>query len=388
MIIPSIDIQSGNAVQLVGGKEKKIDAGCPLKKLEEFSLAGEVAVIDLDAAMSKGSNKEIIKKMCAIAPCRVGGGIRDLDTAIEWLDAGAAKIIIGTKAEPQLLSKLPKERLIAALDAENGEIVVEGWQQKTGLKVLDRIHELKDYVSGFLVTFVELEGRMQGTNLQAVAELKKAAGDCELTIAGGITKKEEIAELDKLGCDSQVGMAIYSGSLKLSDCIDSIIPFKIFPCITLNKNYSPLEFKYLKGSQLEEVVNNKRIDNLKVIRILPNEKRTCFYIVTNSDSSIKELASPISLVESTLISRKTNSIEGSYTNRLFNDSDLLGSKLIEEATELIEAKDSSEANWEMADLIYFGMTALVAKGGNLDGVEKELKRRSLKVSRRTGDKKE
>ena len=167
MIIPSIDIQNGNAVQLVGGKEKKIDAGCPLKKLEEFKLAGEVAVIDLDAAMSKGSNKEIIKKMCQVAPCRVGGGIRDLDTAIEWLDAGAAKIIIGTKAEPELLSQLPKERLIAALDAENGEIVVEGWQQKTDLKVLDRIHELKEYVSGFLVTFVELEGRMQGTNLEA-----------------------------------------------------------------------------------------------------------------------------------------------------------------------------------------------------------------------------
>ena len=386
MIIPSIDIQNGNAVQLVGGKEKKIDAGCSLKKLEEFKLAGEVAVIDLDAAMRKGSNKEIIKKMCQLAPCRVGGGIRDLDTAIEWLDAGAAKIIIGTKAEPELLSQLPKERLIAALDAENGEIVVEGWQEKTGLKVLDRIHELKEYVSGFLVTFVELEGRMQGTNLEAVAELKKAAGDCELTIAGGITKKEEIAELDKLGCDSQVGMAIYSGNLKLSDCIDCVIPFKIFPSIILNKNYSPLEFRYLKD--LEQIVNTKTLDNLSVKRILPNKQRTCFYITTESEESIKELANPIDSLEKTLISRKDNATQGSYTNRLLNDSDLLSSKLLEEAKELIDARDSNNAAWELADLIYFGMTALISKNGNLDEVKNELKKRDLKVSRRAGDKKE
>ena len=86
MIVPSIDIAGGRTVQLVGGKEQVIDAGDPLPWLERFAVAGEVAVVDLDAARRSGSNREVIAQLCAIAPCRVGGGIRDLETARFWLD--------------------------------------------------------------------------------------------------------------------------------------------------------------------------------------------------------------------------------------------------------------------------------------------------------------
>ena len=127
MIVPSIDLQNGQAVQLIGGREKALDAGDPRPIAERFSRVGEVAVIDLDAALGTGNNREMILDLVGRAPCRVGGGIRNLETARFWLDAGARKIILGTAAEPDLLSELPRGRVIAALDAVDGEIVVEGW---------------------------------------------------------------------------------------------------------------------------------------------------------------------------------------------------------------------------------------------------------------------
>lgn len=183
MIVPSIDLQGGQTVQLVGGEKKALDAGDPLPIARKFRIAGEIAVIDLDAAMGKGSNAGLIEAVLAEAPARVGGGIRDLVTATRWLDAGAAKIIIGTAAKPELLSRLPRQRVIAALDAKHGEVVVEGWKTGTGAKILDRIAELKPHVGGFLVTFVELEGRLGGTNLELAKEIVTAAEGCRVTIA-------------------------------------------------------------------------------------------------------------------------------------------------------------------------------------------------------------
>ena len=129
MIVPSIDLQGGQTVQLVGGAEKAIDAGDPMPIAERFAIAGEIAVIDLDAAMRTGSNAALIEPLLARFACRVGGGIRDVASAVGWLDRGARKVILGTAAKPEILSQLPRERVIAALDARHGEVVVEGWQQ-------------------------------------------------------------------------------------------------------------------------------------------------------------------------------------------------------------------------------------------------------------------
>ena len=122
MIIPSIDLMDGRAVQLRRGKEFVLDGGDPFERLEEFSVAGEVAVVDLDAAMGQGSNTPIIRELVRQAPCRVGGGIRDIDTALTWLDAGAERVVIGTAASVDFCSQLPRERVIAAVDAEGGRV--------------------------------------------------------------------------------------------------------------------------------------------------------------------------------------------------------------------------------------------------------------------------
>src|SRR3989441_12633185 len=120
MIVPSIDLMQGRAVQLRRGRDFVLDGGDPMARLEEFAVAGEVAVVDLDAALGNGSNASLIRAMVRRAPCRVGGGIRDLDAACGWLDAGAARIMIGTAASPEFCGALPRERVIAAVGPERG----------------------------------------------------------------------------------------------------------------------------------------------------------------------------------------------------------------------------------------------------------------------------
>ena len=108
MIIPSIDIMNGQAVQLIGGETHALDAGDPLAIGERFSRVGPIAVIDLDAALGQGDNTEIIEALCRRYRCRVGGGIRSIARAKAWLDAGAEQIIIGTRATPEFLAELPE----------------------------------------------------------------------------------------------------------------------------------------------------------------------------------------------------------------------------------------------------------------------------------------
>ena len=117
MIVPSIDLEGGSTVQLVGGEDKALDAGDPRPLLTRFGRVGETAVIDLDAARGEGSNAALVEELCALGPVRVGGGIRSAEDARAWFDRGARKVILGTAARPEILTELPKERVIAALDA-------------------------------------------------------------------------------------------------------------------------------------------------------------------------------------------------------------------------------------------------------------------------------
>ena len=262
MIVPSIDIQNGNAVQLVGGKEKALDAGDPRPIAERFRLAGEIAVVDLDAALGRGSNREVIGELCRLAPCKVGGGIRDVKSAIEWLELGAARIVLGTAARPEVLKELPKERVVAALDAVNDDVVVEGWTKKTGRPVIERMQELEGLVGGFLVTFVEKEGRLRGTALERVAALKAAAGDAQLTVAGGITTPAEVAELDALGADAQVGMALYAGRMDLADAIAAPLksdrPDGLFATVVCDQRGVALGLAWSDLDSLRQAVNTRR----------------------------------------------------------------------------------------------------------------------------------
>ena len=187
MIIPSIDLMDGKAVQLKQGKEKVLEREDVLELAKYYARFGELAVIDLDAAMNKGKdNEELISKICKIAKCRVGGGIRTIEKAKRMIANGADKIIIGTAADENFLSKLPKDRVMVAIDSRNGKITVDGWQTDTEFSTASYVQRFSNFCSGFLYTIVEKEGMMQGTNLEAYKEIRKHTS-LPIVAAGGIS---------------------------------------------------------------------------------------------------------------------------------------------------------------------------------------------------------
>jgi phosphoribosyl-AMP cyclohydrolase / phosphoribosyl-ATP pyrophosphohydrolase len=412
MIVPSIDLQGGHAVQLIGGQTKALDAGDPRPLARRFGLVGEIAVVDLDAALGLGSNTTVMEDLVDLAPCRVGGGIRDAAGAIAWLDRGAQKVVLGTAARPEVLQGLPRERVIAALDARHGEVVVEGWQRRTGQGVLEGIAALRDLVGGFLVTFVEREGRLQGTDLDFAKEIHAAAGDAEVTIAGGITTAEEIAELDRLGCGAQVGMALYTGKLGLAEALAAPLksdrPDGLWPTVVVDERGVALGMCYSDmeslGAALERGrgVYHSRSQGLwvkgatsgatqELLRIDADCDRDCLrFTVRQQPPGFCHLdartcwgeESGLGALARRLAERKTAAPAGSYTARLLADPALLGAKLREEAAELAAAEGHGEVIHEAADLLYFTLATLARHDVDLAEVERALARRALKVTRR------
>lgn len=420
MIIPSIDLMNGQAVQLIGGREHALDAGDPRPIAERFSIAGEIAVVDLDAALGQGSNTETIHELIRLAPCRVGGGIRDVQSAIAWLDAGATKVVLGTAATPEILRRLPRERVVAALDADNGQVVIEGWRTGTGESILDRMRRLQGLVGGFLVTFVEREGRMGGTHLELVPELVSAAGDARVTIAGGVTTPEDIARLDAMGVDAQVGMALYTGRLELGDSIAAPLrsdrPDGLWPTVVVDELGTALGLAYSSAQSLREAVRSRRGvyhsrarglwikgdssgDTQQLRRVDADCDRDALrFVVRQSGRGFCHVGSRtcwgasggLSAMQDRLFAptpASDGASTGSYTARLLGDPKLLRDKLIEEAAELAEARGEKEVTHEAADLLFFACVAMRRGGIRLAEVCAELDRRSLRLIRRPGNSK-
>ena len=416
MIVPSIDLQGGQVVQLIGGRERALEAGAPRPLAERFARVGEVAVIDLDAAMGTGSNADLIAPLCADFPCRVGGGIRDEATARRWLDAGAARIILGTAAQPDLLKRLPRDRLIAALDAVDGEVVVNGWQTRTGASIADRMAELRDWVGGFLITFVEREGRLGGTAMDRVDPLLAAAGRARVTIAGGVTTAEEIAELDRRGADAQVGMALYTGRIGLADAflapLRSDRPDGLFPTVVTDPHGRALGLVYSSRESVTAAIEEGRGvywsrsrgglwrkgeesgARQTLIRLAADCDRDALRAVVQQDEpgfchngtwTCWGEADGLAALARTLAARRADAPAGSYTRRLLDDPALLAAKLREEADELARAETPEAVAHEAADVLYFTLTRLAAAGVPLAAVERVLDRRARQTTRRPGD---
>ena len=224
MIIPCIDLQDGKAVQLVRGRKRALAVDDVLGLLDRFRDYPILHVIDLDAAMRKGSNARWIKRLCRSAnrKVRVGGGIRTVARAEKILSWGAEKIIVGSAAFEngkvargflrELAARVGRKRVIIALDTEGGRIVVRGWREKLKLRPGDVIPELEPYCSEFFSTFVDNEGTMKGTDLAGFRRLRRATR-FPITAAGGIRSMREVRALEKLGMNAAVGMAIYTGQL-------------------------------------------------------------------------------------------------------------------------------------------------------------------------------
>jgi len=224
MIIPCIDLMDGKVVQLVQGREKALEADAPLVMLEKFKAFPEIQVIDLDAAMGRGANDDLVELIASCSAARVGGGVRSVERAKALISQGARRVIVGTAAFETdgvnqnflraMVAAIGKNRLIIALDSRDGRIVVKGWRESVNLSAEQVLKPLEPYCSGFLCTYVDKEGMMQGTDLDWFSRLR-AATHLEITAAGGITTLDDVRALQAMEVHAAVGMAIYTGRLDL-----------------------------------------------------------------------------------------------------------------------------------------------------------------------------
>jgi len=226
MIIPCIDLMGGKAVQLIQGREKALEEDSVLAVLDRFAGFPEIQVIDLDAALGEGSNDDLVRILAGRAVTRVGGGVRSVQRAQTLVAQGAHRVIIGTAAFTEnasvllgaLVEAIGRERIVIALDSKAGHIVTEGWQKTINVTAEEVIRSLEPYCSGFLCTYVDKEGMMQGTNLDWFRHLRASTAH-EITAAGGVTTLEDIAALHEMNIHAAVGMAIYTGRLDLAELL-------------------------------------------------------------------------------------------------------------------------------------------------------------------------
>jgi len=406
MLIPSIDIANGKAVQLREGRELVLTSDRDPRELaREFGRLGEIAVIDLDAAMGMGDNLLLVEDLCRIASCRVGGGIRDIERARRLLKAGARTLIIGTRATPEFLEQLPVGRVMVALDARGDTVVTDGWTTASEESPLARARRLERYVSGFLYTIVEREGTEAGVDRDRIRALAEHIS-VPLTAAGGITTTEEVAELDRMGVDAQVGMAIYKGGLRPAECLAAVVAFgqddASVPTIvqdardgrvlmvarstaeTLMESaetgavilWSRRRGRWRKG---EESGNTQELIRVEVDC---DRDALLFHVVpsgpschTGAESCFGERPFSFGALEQAIQERAASTDASSYTRQLLNDTIERRAKLLEEVNELAEAREKTALRWEAADVMYHLLVHLHANGITLQDVIWELEAR-------------
>ncbi|MFP4081134.1 MAG: bifunctional phosphoribosyl-AMP cyclohydrolase/phosphoribosyl-ATP diphosphatase HisIE [Candidatus Aminicenantes bacterium] len=411
MIISSIDLHKGKAVQLKQGRKKMLERDDLLTLAGEFSKFGEIAVVDLDAAFGNGNNDAAIQQICQVAECRVGGGIRSIDRATEILGLGAEKIIIGTKAFEKnrvnhqflksLCSVIGKNRVVVAIDSFEGEIVVHGWQRRTGLNFETVLKEVENYTSEFLFTCVEREGMMKGTDFGLIKDLR-AATDLPITAAGGISALHEIEKLSRLGVNVQLGMALYTEKISLPHAFMASLRWDkdLIPTVTVDTGSQVLMLAYSSRESLGRTFETGRVwyfsrsrnklwmkgetsgnfqkflkvrtdcDGDALLMTVDQKGNAChtgtYSCFGNKAFSLKELYD-------VLLDRMKNPSPESYTSSLTEKA--LGKKIMEEAEELAEARKKEEIIWETADMLYFISVLLAKKDVPLDAVFQELKLR-------------
>lgn len=229
MLIPCIDLQSGQAVQLVNGRRRELVVADVFAQLEKFRRYPWLHIVDLDAAMNKGHNNDLVEALCRRARrkykmnVRVGGGVRTSARARQLVKCGATQIIIGSAAFRngklnvrflQALNRaIPAARIVIALDTYRGKIATQGWRKAVALQPRQVMASLEPFCAAFLCTDVDREGTLSGADLSYFAALR-AATRHRIIAAGGIKTRREISILAKLDMDAAVGMALYKNVLR------------------------------------------------------------------------------------------------------------------------------------------------------------------------------
>jgi len=401
-MIPSIDLMGGRAVQLRSGRDHVLTSEHdPVELACEFNRYGEVAVIDLDAALGKGDNLETIRRILAVCDARVGGGIRDRKRGEELLRAGASCIIVGTRATPEFLSAFSPERVIVALDHRSGDVVDSGWTRSTGESVEERAERLTSLCSGFLVTFVEDEGGMGGFPL-AEAEKLRDSIQAPLTVAGGVKDASDVVAISRAGMDAQVGMALYTGKLDPAQAVAGSADFEkanLLPTVVEDEKGRVLMLAYSTRESLTRALKEGRgiyfsrsrneiwekgatsgnTQELLACRLDCDRDAILFTVRqkgpachTGSFGCFGRRRFSVYDLYGVLAERKRTMPEGSYSAKLFGDRKLLLRKIMEEAYEVASAEERQNLVWELADALFMLSALAVDEGISWREIEAEL----------------
>ncbi len=431
MVISSIDLKGGHVVQLKNGKDLVLQRDDADSLISEFNKYGEVAVIDLDAALGntdeKGNtaNTELLKSLLRKGNVRVGGGIRTVKKARELVSLGAEKVIIGSAAWnldrknggsilnteflDELASSIGKQRIIISVDAINGKIAIKGWTETADISLIEGACEAEKYASELLFTCVEKEGCMQGTDMEMVKQLRDSV-KCRVVAAGGVNSLEQIVQLEKLHCDVQLGMALYTGAVNLKEsfinCIDWEKTNGMVPVIAQSPAGEVLMMGYSNKEALEKTFELGKLtffsrtrntlwtkgetsghflelvklradcDRDTILATVVPHGGVCHTGSFNCFSSEADEKSSMERLYGTIAERFANPRPGSYTATL-NDK-RVREKILEEAEELTEAEGKDEVIWEAADLFYFASVLMYKEGVTWQDVYNELDRRHKK----------
>ena len=428
MVISSIDLKDGHVVQLKNGEHPVLARDDAESLIEEFDRYGEVAVIDLDAALgnvdARGDTKNtpLLKKLLRKGNVRTGGGIRSVERAKELVSLGAEKVIIGSaawKKNPKagespldvdfleaLVQAIGRERIIIAVDAKGGKVAVHGWTETIDVPFIEGAVLAEKYCSEILFTCVEKEGCMQGADTDAVKKLREAV-QCRIVAAGGVSSTEEIVRLEKIGSDVQLGMALYTGKVSLADAFIGCLNWDkvdLIPVIAQSVNGDVLMLGYANRVAFEKTFETNKLTFFSRTRgvlwtkgessghwltvqklradcdrdtvlatVVPHGgvchtgSFTCFTGEAGEASSAGRLYDIIA-------DRFAHPKPGSYTATL--DGKRVREKILEEAEELCsEAETKQDVVWEAADLFYFMNVLMYREGVTWRDVYAELDRR-------------
>lgn len=430
MVISSIDLKAGHVVQLKGGKDLVIERDDADKLIKEFNKYGEVAVIDLDAALGNtlpdgtSVNTPLLKSLLRQGNVRVGGGIRSVEKARELVSLGAEKIILGSRVWKEdfeegsgdfldtdflnaVIEAVGKEKVIIAVDAINGKVAIKGWTKALDLDFITAAVKAEQYCSEIFYTCVEREGSMEGADI-ALASKLRAVVNCRVVIAGGVSSINEIGLLQKAGCDVQLGMSLYTGKLSLKDAFISSLNWGkvrdgLIPVIAQSEAGDVLMLGYANREAFEISFNTGHLTffsrtrgsiwtkgetsghYLDIIKVRADCDRdtvlatvhengnvchtggyTCFTSRTDERSSLEKLHR---IIKDRLQNPTASSYTASLTSKKVRD------KITEEAAELVEASTHDEVLWEATDLLYFMSVLLCQEGIELQEIYNELDKR-------------
>jgi phosphoribosylformimino-5-aminoimidazole carboxamide ribotide isomerase len=225
LAIPAIDLRDGHCVQLVGGDYAKeaVRLEDPVRVAQRWVAAGftRLHLVDLDAATGRGNNRELLREIITRGgvPAQVGGGVRDGEAIDALLEDGADRVVVGTRGveDPEWLARQADRapgRIVLAADVKGRTVVTRGWAKETKREIVELIRELEDLpLAGLLVTAVQKEGKMQGTDLALMADVVDAA-PWPVIASGGVGSLQDLRSLEDRGVAAVVlGMALYTEAL-------------------------------------------------------------------------------------------------------------------------------------------------------------------------------